>query len=84
MERRPRPQLRDDAHIEAQGVEPQAVEPFSECLLVERTQYRIFAEYARDHGHSKIDRSTVERDGEAAVLRHPALCDIKFGHHLDA
>src|SRR5882724_4786764 len=77
-------QLGHDAHVESKDVEPQAVQPLGESLLVEGAQHRIFAEDARNHRYAEVDRTAVERDAETAVLGHPALRDVEFRHHLDA
>ncbi len=65
-------------------VEPQPVQPLGERLLVEGAQHRVFAEDAGNHRDAEIDRTAVEGDAEAAVLRHAALGDVEFRHDLDA
>ena len=72
------------AAVESQTVQPQAVHLVGDRLLVEDAQHAVLAEHARHDRHAKVDRSAVDRDLEAAVLRHAALGNVELRHHLDA
>jgi hypothetical protein len=62
----------------------QAFDLVCQGLLVEYAQYRVFAKNAGHDGHAKIHFVAAHRHFEATVLRHAALGDVEFRHHLDA
>ena len=52
-------------------------------FLVEDPQHDPFAGAARDGRDAHVDLLAAERQGDAAVLRQPALGNVEPGHHLD-
>src|SRR5205823_4245671 len=70
----------------ADYVERERAELLAHRFFVEHAQDRIFAVDAGHDRDTKIDgsrRAAVEH-AETAVLRHAALGDVQFAHHLDS
>ena len=62
----------------------QRLQLIGDRALVQNAQHGVLAIHARHDGDAEVDRPVVDRDLEAAVLRHAPLGDIELRHHLDA
>ena len=72
------------ALIEAKVVQAQPLDLVAQGLLVKNPDHRVFAEDARHDRNPAVHFAAVHADFEAPVLRHAALRNVEFGHHLDA
>ena len=76
-------QALDNAGIETQRVEPQALHLVGDGLLVEHTEHGVFAVNTWNNGNAEVDGAAFDDHLEAAVLRHTPLGNVELRHYLD-
>src|SRR5437870_10040376 len=69
--------------IKTDHIQIEILEGFVNLLLVENTNYGVFAVHGRHDRDTKIDVPRFVTNPKAAVLRHASFGDIQFRHDLD-